>query len=57
MYIIFTILGSLYLIYCVSFLGTLCYTIYKENEEEKRNTRINNRRNNRRINRRKSGNL
>lgn len=36
MNIILTILCSLYGTYCFTFLGSLCYTIYKEKEEERR---------------------
>jgi hypothetical protein len=36
MNIILTVLCSIYGTYCFSFLGTLCYTIYKEKEEERR---------------------
>jgi hypothetical protein len=33
--ILYTLLG-LYGLYCISFIGTLFYTIYKEREEERR---------------------
>jgi hypothetical protein len=36
------ILCILYLIYCISFIGTLCYTIYKEHNIKKRKPKITN---------------
>lgn len=35
MNIIITILCSLYGTYCITFIGTLCYTIHKEKQQER----------------------
>jgi len=32
---ILTVLCSLYGVYCISFCSTMCYTIYKENRDER----------------------
>ena len=36
MNIIIIILCTFYGIYCITFIGTFCYTIYKERQEERR---------------------